>query len=262
MIRRCSGMRSRPARWMGMIGWGPTKEGEEKLFRYFWYEDQRSLLVLIEGKVIKLSVKSFTSFMTSNSTTQRKILRTHKYPSPEAAAKIMYYSDARNTLRDYHVISRVPEWLESRAQAVEVKARAFSGQKKLRLLKNAAVIRNYIQSRYVRAGVISTSKRTFKAEYGQVIINITPDLCFRERGTFHYALFNFADKPIEKKAINISLQLLFEIGKSQRALTHTNQVEQYDLKALTLSRGARQGARISREIEDACQNIEAIWARI
>ncbi|HVZ81329.1 MAG TPA: hypothetical protein VHE12_11130 [bacterium] len=210
--------------------------------------------------MIGLTVKGLAKYMDSNSSKQRKILRDYKYPKPEGVAQTLYYAEARAAIRSFHQRQRDQAWLQGISNQVAAAGNATPGKAGVRLRNNAEVISAYV--RYFGDKPLQhQGTSTFKHTHKGVRISLTPDLAGIENKIQKYIFLHLSAEPPTRRLYTIISQLLFlEVGK-HAPVTNRN-IEFIDVRRGVIHRVAKMRSRLSHEIEDACDNIEAIWPSI
>jgi hypothetical protein len=211
---------------------------------------------------IKLSVKGLAQFMISGAAKQRSILRTQKYPSKqENVAIIVYYGEARRAIEAFHEGDNDPATLVSAVDALSKKEVASSGQTAVRLNHNIRGIKTYLTHFGSRKfSILSTPK--LKYTRNTVTVSAMPDLSVSEAGTPKLIKLDFSEKIPDERVVNIILQVTYEA-----ALLAGLKVKPKDIIYLDVARnqqyvGAKLRSSVKKDLDAACDNIEALWDTI
>jgi hypothetical protein len=211
--------------------------------------------------LISISVKGLAKYMTASATTARKVLRDFKYPDDEGFVQAIYYHEARDRIVGFHRGGRTVDWLLNEATGLETLAANSSGRTKPRLSNNAAALREYA-THFGSRRLVPLSDIRMEARYGGVRVTIAPDMHFKENGRSKIAKLEFSREPPDKRVVAIISQTMFEAALARAPGTNAGDVLYMDVPRGKLFRGARLGARLARDIESTCKNIEAIWPTI
>ena len=208
--------------------------------------------------MVKLSVKGLAKYMTSGPATQRKVLRDFKYPDPEGAAQAKYYREAGNCIVAYHQNSHDEDWLHRKADQLETRAGRQGGQSAIRLRHNASGLRHYARA-FGRKAYEILPELNLDLTYGPVRITVAPELHVLEKESEKIVKLDFATKAPDGKLVRIITQAMFEAVIQHGLDLPASSVLYMDVPRHKIHKGARMGARLTRDIEAACQNITAIW---
>jgi len=207
--------------------------------------------------MIRISLKGLAKFITSNPSQQRKILRDFKYPDPEGGVQAVYYAEARDAIVKFHKNMKPKEWLEAQAQRLSEFAAQSDGRARARHRHNAVALYDYKENFGGRQYTVLQPPR-IKLTYSGVIISATPDMYVEERGRQRLIKFEFNRNASDPRLAKIVTQAMYEaqagegIGLPSSAVLYLNIHTGETTKAQTRS-------RLQQEIEDACQNIAALW---
>ena len=209
--------------------------------------------------MIKLSLKSLADYITANHARQRKILRDCKYPdTDEASAKIWYYREARDAVTGFHRGGHEQQWLLDRADNLRVLTQSTTGPVKKRLQHNARAIQQYATNCSDRVCTVEHELR-LHIDFGHVRITARPDLHITERSKTRVIKLEFGVDAPAPDEIKIISQGLYEAAKGVLPAITNRSVIYLDVPRSLEHFGARAGSRTLREMEAACQNIEAVW---
>lgn len=211
---------------------------------------------------IRLTVKGLAKFMTGNATQQRKVLSDFKNPKPEGKVQRDYYRDARNAIATFHRESRPVTWLHSRADNLDVQATMASEGLARIHRSNARAIRDYARNFSSRKFTIRAVHPAYRINFGNVTISCAPDLVVEERGKVRYIKLEFDKDQPDDHAIKIIGQTMFEALSAAAIDVKSSNVLVFDVARGKVLKGARAGARMLTEIDNACKNIATIWPTI
>jgi hypothetical protein len=213
--------------------------------------------------MIKIGLKGLVKFMTAKPAAQRKVLRDYKYPKPEGHAQALYYQDAVRAIGRYHRDGSQPlSWLEGEAQRFLSEAQAASGTRRTRLRHNARALNQYGEYFGTRNWIAAPLEKLPALVYGSVQVNVKADLRVLEGNKEWLIKFEFSEKESSVDAVKVMTQLLFESARQRWPGLPSSAVLYVDVAHGTAHKGARLGARVSKDIDAACKNIEAIWDSI
>ena len=92
------------------------------------------------------------------------------------------------------------------------------------------------------------------------MIRVTPDLYVLDaRKNRKLIKFDFSANQPEPKFAKRLCQIMYEAQLDGGFSMTSRSIQFIDITRNEISYGARAGARIKTEIDDACRNIEAIW---
>jgi hypothetical protein len=202
--------------------------------------------------MIKITVKGLAKFMTNGPASQRKVLRNFKFPKPEGFVQTIYYGEARRAIRDYHSKGNDPATLARAIEDLRVEADRATGQAQTRLEHNIRAVEGYLKHfANRRLTVLETPRLGYSHQ--NVAVGATPDLFVEEKGR---------EKLIKLELVKIILQVMYEAAVSNGIRVRPQDVIYLDASRAVQHKGAKVRARLTREIEAACENIEAMWPGI
>lgn len=212
--------------------------------------------------MIKISAKGFAKFMTSGASAQRRILRDFKIPIPEGMAQAKYYTPARLAIREYHASGNDPAILVRAVDDLRSDAaRARSQRVSTKLDQNIRAIECYMRH-FARAQFVVLPSPSLALVRGSVRISASPDLCVTFKGRQKLIKLEFGSAMPKTEVVRIITQLVFEAGTAANLPIGPQDVVYLDVTRGALHKGAKTRTRLSREIEAACKNIEAMWPGI
>jgi len=218
-------------------------------------------LAVHSGCMIAIGLKGLAKFMTASAAQQRKILRDYKYPNEEGQAQAIYYREARDCIRTYHLKKHPQRWLDDTADKLRDAASVVGGVSKTRLNHNARAVAQYAASFGDKMLTVLADTELSLTVNG-VKVKINPDLHVQDRSRQKVLKLEFSSTPPDARQIAVICQCMYE-GLLQSGVSATSSSVVYlDVPRGQEYRGARQGARMRREIEAACQNITALWPTI
>lgn len=210
----------------------------------------------------KLSLKGLADYMTASSTRQRSILRQYKYPlEDEARAKIVYYREARDIVSAFHAAAHDQAWLLDEANRLKALAGASQGATKTRLQHNARAVRAYAEHFSTRSFEV-LGDVYLSLLHGGVTITVVPDLHVKEKGQEKIIKLEFGVKQPDPVLVRIMAQGMLEASDVAKLGLPSSAALVFDVPRGVSHAEARVGARVRRDIENACLNISAIWDAI
>ncbi len=213
------------------------------------------------GNMIAISLKGLAKFMTASAAQQRKILRDYKYPNEEGHAQAIYYREARDCIRTYHQKKHPQGWLTDTVDKLKDTASILGGASKIRLTHNARAIAQYAASFGTRAFTV-LQEAEISLTISGVKVKINPDLHIQDHSQKKVLKLEFSSNPPDARLISIICQCMYEGLLQSGVSARPSSVVYLDVPRGHEHKGARQGARMRREIEAACQNISALWPTI
>jgi hypothetical protein len=213
--------------------------------------------------MIQISYTALADFMTSSQAIQRKTLIDYKYPDEdEPRAKRLYYREARDAIRAYHVGKKPTEWLEEEAaRLAERAALAQSKPSSVRLRSNSRALTAYV--RHYDSDQIQLSE-PFKGQliFGNVTIRVNADLHGIERNREKIVRIDYSKTTPDSKYCSIVAQLMYEAAcASELSLPPSAFVIRHIETKIDYA-SARKGARLLKDIVATCENIEGIWTTL
>jgi hypothetical protein len=184
------------------------------------------------------------------------------FPSKqENVAIIVYYGEARRAIEAFHEGNNDPATLVSAVDALSKKEAASTGQTAVRLNHNIRGIQTYLTHFGGRKFSILTTPK-LKYTRNSVIVSAMPDLFVSENGTPKLIKLDFSEKVPDERITNVILQVTYEA-----ALLANLKVKPKDVIYLDVSRnqqyiGAKLRSSLKKDVDAACDNIEALWATI
>jgi hypothetical protein len=211
---------------------------------------------------IKLSVKGLAQFMTAGPAKQRTVLRTQKFPSKqENVAIIVYYGEARRAIEEYHENDNDPAMLVSAVDKISKKEVSASGQTAVRLNHNIRGIQTYLTHFGDRKFTILETPK-IKYVRNNVTVSAMPDLFVVENGHRKIIKLDFSEKPPDPRVVVIVLQVMYEAAAAAGLAVKPKDVVYLDVVRNEQHTGAKMKAALKKEVEAACDNIEALWPTI
>ncbi len=208
----------------------------------------------------KLSMKSLAQFMTAGSSRQRTILKNNKFPRA-AQIIIIHYQDAINAIRDFHQSGNKPATLVKSIDTLRKKAIGAKAQTTARIANNIRAIENYLRHFQTRqCDVLKVPK--MKYVHGTVTVSVFPDLLIDENGQRALIKLDFTQQGATDEQIQIMLQLMYEAATTEGLGINSKNVIYINGKSSEPHRCSKIRRNIKREIDAACENIEAMWEGI
>jgi len=210
----------------------------------------------------KLSLRGLAKYMTASPHMQRQTLHEFKYPNQAAAAAMRhYYVPAVEAITLHHAKDKGADWLRQRAAVIDAEAAAETQTGRARKLSsNAKALRHYAKNFADREFEI-LKQPMWRLQYSDVIITVRPDLHVVEKGTEKVIRLGFHSKAPDPRAVKIETQCLFEVAAPALGLSSA-QVLHFDVPRGSVTKGARLGARLTKDIDAACATISTLWDSI
>jgi hypothetical protein len=213
---------------------------------------------LEEWQMIKLTVKGLAKFMTRGPAAQRKILRDFKFPQPEGFVQTIYYAEARQAIRDYHAGENDPTTLIGAVDSLRAEADRSDGQTRNRLEHNIRALESYLEHfADKRFKILPTPRLGYS--HRSVTVAATPDLFVEESGRRKLIKLELGADAPDRAMVKIILQVTYEAARRAGLGIRPQDVIYLDASRAVQHKGARARARLQRDIEAACENIEAMW---
>src|SRR5689334_8773768 len=208
----------------------------------------------------KLSMKSLAQFMTSGESRRRTILRNSKFPK-QAQVIIIQYRDAISAIRDYHENGNDPASLVKSIDKLRKKASGATRQTEARINNNIRAIERYVHN---FGGNRADSKPVPKMKYvhGTVTISVFPDLLIEQNRERYIIKLDFTTQGATDEQIEIMLQLMYETAPAEELGIPPKNVLYINARSPEPHRGSKIKKNLKKEIDAACENIEAIWEGI
>jgi hypothetical protein len=211
--------------------------------------------------MIKISVKGLAKFMTSGSVGQRNVLRNFKFPDPEGGVQAVYYSEARLTIKEFHESGNNPSSIVSEVKKLTEKAYQANPKSRIRIEHNIRALRQYLKIFGGLPFKVVPSPKLALVQ-GDVSIGATPDFCAKHKGTKKLVKLDLGTKPADPKVVKIILQVIYEAAKGGIPNLEPRDVLYLDVPGEKIHKTAKTKSRLTKEIQAACQNIEALWPSI
>ena len=207
----------------------------------------------------KLSLRGLAKYMTAGAHAQRGILREFKYPDQAAAAAMRhYYVPAVEAITLHHAGNKGADWLRQRAAAFDADASAETQAGRARkMASNAKALRHYAKHFEDREFKI-LKQPTWRLHYDDVVVTVRPDLHVVEKGKEKVIRLAFHSGAPDPRAVKIESQCLFQAAAPALGLTSA-QVLHFDVPRGSVTKGARVGARLAKDIAAACATISTLW---
>jgi hypothetical protein len=189
---------------------------------------------------------------------QRKILRDFKFPDPEGHAQALYYADARLVIQKFHRNGYPRTWLLDQSSRIRTKEATDRSATRQRLDHNARAIAAYSDhATEGRLQFITIPPLHFNQ--GRVSISVSPDLHYKPEDRTALVLLNYSVDPLTLKQRQVMAQLLFQAAASLGVDARPGDVRLRDCTSGQEVAASATRAKVLREIEATCDNIEAIW---
>ena len=208
----------------------------------------------------RVTLTGLAKFMMATSSQQRAILHKYKFDEPESAAVRKYYREAYNTLHRYYIGDHQVPWLYGEADALESQATPLNRQMELRIENNADTIRQFAQC-FSRSITDQEAPPVLSYSHANLFVKVTPDVFGKEKGRDRLIKFHFArpynDQP--ERFAKIVCQVMYEAAVDAGLSLPSSAIRLWDRHTCKEYKLARVGARMTKEIEDACTAVVAIW---
>jgi hypothetical protein len=211
--------------------------------------------------MIRITAKGLAKFMTSGSVGQRSVLRNFKFPDPEGGVQAAYYSEARRAIEEFHESENDAASIVREVQKLSEKSFRASGNSKIRIEHNIRALRHYLEI-FGSEDFKILPCPTLALIHNTVSVGSTPDFCVRHKGRKKLVKLDLGTRPPDPKVVGIVLQVIFEAAQSANINILPGDVLYLDVPGEIVHKTAKTRSRLKREIEAACENIEALWASI
>jgi hypothetical protein len=211
--------------------------------------------------MIKISVKGLAKFMTSGSVGQRSVLKNFKFPDPQGAVQAAYYSEARRAIEEFHESENDAASIVEEVKKLSEKAYSASENSRVRIEHNIRALQSYLNIFGTENFTILPCPR-LSLIHNSVSVGSTPDLCARYKGRRKLIKLDLGTRSPDPKVVNIVLQVIFEAAQLANLSIEPRDVLYLDVPGETIHRTAKTRSRLKKEIEAACENIEALWPSI
>ena len=208
----------------------------------------------------KLSMKSLAQFMTSGESRRRTILKNSKFPR-EAQVIIIQYRDAINAIRDFHENGNDPATLVKNIDKLRKKAIGASRQTEARINNNIRAIERYLDHFAAQNCKIRPVPK-MKYIHANVTVSVFPDLLIDEGGEKTLIKLDFTQAGATDEQIEIMLQLMYEATIAEDLGIKPKNVIYINARSEQPHRCSKIKKNLKREIDAACENIEAMWEGI
>jgi hypothetical protein len=210
------------------------------------------------GKMIRLTVKGLAKFMTGRPAAQRKVLRDFKFPQPEGRVQTLYYREARQAIRDYHGGGNDPALLVGAVDSLRAAADRSEGQTRARLEHNIRALKGYLKNFADKQLKILKTPRLEYA-HGEVLVTASPDLFVQDNGRQKFIKLELGADAPDTAMVRVILQVMHDAAKGAGLIIRPQDVIYLDASRAVQYKGAKTRSRLQRDIEAACENIEAMW---
>ena len=193
---------------------------------------------------------------------QRSVLRDFKFPrGAEARVQTLYYAEARLGIREYHASGNDPATLVRLVDQLRKKTERSTEKGKPRLEHNIRAMESYLQYFSGNRFEILPSPR-LEYSHSSVTVGATPDLFVKHGDQQKIIRLDLGAEPTDEQMIKIILQVTYEAARRGGLEILPSQVVYLDISRRQQHVGARSRTRLSREIQAACENIEAMWGGV
>lgn len=211
--------------------------------------------------MIKMSLTGLAQYIAGSPAPQRKLLQDFKYPAAdEPFAKIKYYREATNCLRDLIKAGESSDWLRQQSIALSAPRPDQTPNGARRLQQNARAVLLY-EHYFVGKPLELLECPRFRLTFSNVSVSVIPHLFVREGAKTKLIKLQFGGPALPEASIKVITQCLFEGAK-----LHGLDISPSSAIYLDLARNkvhhARPGKRTLNEIVAACETISQIWDRI
>jgi len=211
--------------------------------------------------MIRITVKGLAKFMTSGFAGQRKILHDFKFPDPEGGVQAAYYADARRAIKEYHDSENDAAVIAYAVDDLKGKAHRETERKRTRLEHNIRALESYLDN-FGDKNFKVLAMPELKYSRGAVVVSAIPDLCVQQDGRKKLIKLDFGSKEPDTKLVNIIIQVIYQAASSEGLPVTPKDVIYLDVPRGRVHKGARVRTRLNKEIQAACDNIEALWPGI
>lgn len=212
-----------------------------------------------------ITLNGLAKFMLAPAAHQWQIVAEYKHPKArEPQAMKRYYYEAEQGIKALHRDKHGPGWLTAQAGVLRTTASGAVQQTRSRLEHNARVLEQY-DVHFSGRPFDLLKREKWTLTYGDVTVKVRPHMVVDEgkRSKKEKAvLLWMPEKAPEPLRAKILTQGLFEASTAAGKGYTSSCALLLDVQHGQEERGARLGARLSRDMRAACQTISAIWDQI
>lgn len=210
---------------------------------------------------IRVSARVVADFMTSQPSTQRRIVRTNKYPSGEEdKAIVAYYRDARTATERFFEHDGTRCVLEDAICRMSGEVGGASPARKLRVEQNIRAIQDFQNSSLASTRFQVMPRPRVELVIGGLALSVCPSLCVRDKaGRAHWIYLDFSHGRMDGQRAEILLQLFLQAAQAEAFSLEPRYAEYHHLNSGLRQVCRRRGARLQAQIVAACETFVDIW---
>jgi hypothetical protein len=210
----------------------------------------------------RISARTLAEFMTSSPSTQRRIVRTSKYPSDdEAKAIVTYYREARASVERFFNCGGQSSILDAEIRRLAGEGGRASAARSARLGQNVRAIREF-QRGSLSAGNFKTVERPMiELIVADVCLKVRPSLSLRDQAeNIHWVFLDFSEGRLDERKAGIVLQLFVQAARHEHIDLKPRFAEYHHVSSGRTQYGLRHGSRLEAQITASCQTFSDIWS--
>ncbi|MEW6412316.1 MAG: hypothetical protein AB1483_07560 [Candidatus Zixiibacteriota bacterium] len=212
--------------------------------------------------MISIGVKGLALYMTAGEARKRRILHDYKYPHPAGHAQATYYTEARSAIKRYHESDEDVTVLMASYAALKMKAKISRGRRSTKLEHNAAAVIAYVPFSRNYKGLRLQKRPQLSLTHGNIKITMQPDIYAIWRKRPLILKFDFSDRQPEPRLVKVITQAYLLAARQSGISIKPRDVAYCEIRRGRIHNGSRIGSTVTRDIEAACDNIDAIWDRL
>lgn len=213
--------------------------------------------------ITSITVRTLADFMTAAPSSQRRIVKTAKYPTDEESKAIVaYYRDARRIV-ELRFMSNGAARMGSELAALERVAATATGPRKARLLANVRAIRDFEVLEFARQPMDVHERSALLVDLGRLEVKVRPMLQLMDKGQKPlWCQLDFSeDAPSEQKAA-IAAQLFLQAARAAGIDLVPSSAQYLHVHSGHCFLGGRHKARLEKQIAASCDTFADIWNSI
>jgi hypothetical protein len=210
---------------------------------------------------IRVSARAVADFMTSQPSTQRRIVRTNKYRSgEEAKAIVASYRDARTATQRFFESEGAHCVLEGAICRISGLVAGARPARKTRLQQNIRAIQDFQKSAFAATRFQPMHRPHVELDIGGLALRVRPSLYLRDQtGHIHWVAVDFSDGQMDTRRAEILLQLFLQAARAEALDLEPPYAEYHHLHSGLRQVCRRHRARLEAQIAAACHTFVDIW---
>ncbi len=213
---------------------------------------------------IEVSARALAEFMTASPSTQRRIVRTAKYPrTPDAQALVAYYREARAAVERFFECGNKPAIIESEISKIAAAMIDASPSRKARLGQNIRAIQDFGKAGFAGQKYQVLPQHSSRLEIENLAVKVRPSLCASDStGHQHWLHLDFSEGQLEARKAAIVLRLFLRAARADGERLEPRRSEYHHLHSRQYQFGQKFGAKLDKQIIASCQTFGDIWTSI